>query len=277
MARIVGGIGTSHAPSIAFAHGEGKAATPEWRPLFDAYGRVKDWLDRARPDIAVVFYNDHLNSFFFDRYPTFALGVAEAFPTADEGFGKWPYPDFPGDPAFGWHLGNSLVAQDFDMTICQEMAFDHGIVSWAPLFWDRPWPVRIVPIAINVIQYPLPSARRCFQLGQAVRRAIDSYEPEARIVVIGTGGLSHQTSAEGFGFVNPDWDRNFMDLVETAPETLTHYSHRELVALGGAESVEVIMWLAMRGALQPNVRRVFSNYAAPMLTGYGLMVLEEAV
>ncbi len=276
MGQLVGGIGTSHAPSIAFAYQRSKSANPEWRPLFDAYGPVKKWLEDARPDIAVVFYNDHLTSLFFDRYPTFALGAAEAFPTADEGFGKWPFPDFPGHPEFAWHLAECLVNDEFDMTVCQELALDHGIVSFAPLLWDLPWPVPIVPIAVNVIRYPLPTARRCFALGQAVRRAVESYDAGVRVVVLGTGGLSHQTSAEGFGFVNPDWDENFMTLLEHEPHRLTEYTHRELVALGGSESVEVIMWLCMRGALNPRVRRIHRNYYAPMLTGYGLLALEDA-
>jgi Catalytic LigB subunit of aromatic ring-opening dioxygenase len=276
MARIIGGIGTSHAPSIAHAYDKRKQLDPLWAPLFDAYGPAKEWLARQKPDLMIVFYNDHMNRFFFDAYPTFALGVGDHHPLADEGWGRRDFPDLAGDSDFGWHLAQSLIEDEFDPTICQEIAIDHGILSVLPLLWDTPWPAPIVPLAVNVIQHPLPSARRLYKLGHAIRRAVEAYEPELKVVVVGTGGLSHQLHGSRFGFINPEWDNRFLDLIESEPEELTRYSHHQYMEWGGAESVEMIMWLGMRGALSERVRRVHRNYYAPLITGYGLVVFENA-
>jgi protocatechuate 4,5-dioxygenase beta chain len=224
----------------------------------------------------VIVYNDHMNRFFFDAYPTFALGVGAVHPQADEGWGKRPLPDVPGDPDFAWHLARSLVEDEFDPTICQEMAVDHGVLSFLPLLTDSQWTVPVVPIAVNVIQHPLPTARRLYRLGAAIRRAIASYPQDRRVVVMGTGGLSHQLHGERFGFVSQDWDNRFMDLLEAAPEELAGMPHREWMERGGTEGIEMILWLAMRGALGAQVTRLHRNYAAPMLTGYGLLALADA-
>ena len=274
MARIVGGIGSSHAPSIAAAWDKGQQADKLWAPLFDGYTPVKRWLQARQPDLMVVLYNDHMNRFFFDAYPTFALGVADSFPQADEGWGRRDLPDLPGNSAFGWHLARSLIQDEFDPTICQEMAIDHGIFSVLPLLTEARWPAPIVPIAVNVIQHPLPTAQRLFRLGQAIRRAVETYPVELRVVVIGTGGLSHQLHGERFGLVNPEWDNRFLDLLETDPEALAALPHTEYMEQGGAESVEMIIWLAMRAALGTAVKRVHRNYHAPLITGYGLLALE---
>lgn len=276
MARIVGGIGSSHAPSIAHAYDKGLQKEPLWAPLFDGYGPAKAWLAQVRPDAMIVFYNDHMNRFFFDAYPTFAIGIGDRHPLADEGWGKRDFPDLAGHSGLGWHIARSLIADEFDPTLCQEISIDHGILSILPLLWDAPWPAPIIPFAVNVIQHPLPSARRCWRLGQAMRRAVESYPEDLRIVVVGTGGLSHQLHGERFGFVNPEWDNRFLDMIESDPLALTGYSHHEYMELGGAESVEMIMWLAMRGALDSRVKRVHRNYYAPLITGYGLLVLENA-
>jgi hypothetical protein len=276
MARIVGGIGTSHAPSIAHAFDKGLQKEPLWAPLFDGYVPAKQWLAAQKPDLLVILYNDHMNRFFFDAYPTFALGVGDRHELADEGWGKRDFPVLSGDSDFGWHLAQSLVADEFDPTICQEIAIDHGILSILPLLCDTPWPTPVVPLAVNVIQHPLPTARRLWKLGHALRRAVASYQEDLRVVVIGTGGLSHQLHGERFGFVNPEWDNRFLDLLEREPETLTQYTHRQYMEWGGAESVEMIMWLGMRGALSPDVRCVHRNYYAPLITGYGLVVYEDA-
>jgi protocatechuate 4,5-dioxygenase beta chain len=276
MGRIVGGIGSSHAPSIAQAWDKGQQADALWAPLFDGYVPVKRWLADLRPDLMIVVYNDHMNRFFFDAYPTFALGVADAFPQADEGWGKRDLPDVPGDADFAWHLARSLVADEFDPTICQEMAVDHGILSVLPLLCDVPWRVPIVPIAVNVIQHPLPTARRLYRLGQALRRGIAAYPRDLRVAVFGTGGLSHQLHGTRFGLVNPEWDNQFLDLLERDPRPLTELSHADYIERGGAESVEMILWLGMRGALDDAVRVVHRGYHAPLITGYGLLVLENA-
>jgi hypothetical protein len=274
MARIVGGIGCSHAPSIAHAYDSGRQDDPLWRPLFESFAPAKAWLDAVRPDAMIVVYNDHMNRFFFDAYPTFALGVADRFPGADEGWGKRDLPDLHGDSKLAWHVARSLVEDEFDLTICQELSVDHGILSILPLLWGTPWPAPILPLAVNVIQHPLPTAKRCYRLGEALARAVASYPEDLRLVVLGTGGLSHQLHGERFGFLNPDWDNRFLDLVESDPMALAEYSHGQYMELGGAESVEMIMWLAMRAALGKNVRRVHRRYYAPVLTGYGVLVLE---
>ncbi len=274
MARIVGGIGSSHAPSIAQAWDKGQAREALWAPLFDGYLPVKKWLRAQHPELLIVIYNDHMNRFFFDAYPTFALGVADAFPQADEGWGKRDLPDLEGDSRFGWHLARSLVADEFDPTVCQEMAVDHGIMSVLPMLTDARWPAPVIPIAVNVIQHPLPTARRLWRLGEAIRRAVESFPDDRRVVVIGTGGLSHQLHGARFGMVSPEWDNRFLDDLESDPESLTRLSHHEYMERGGAESVEMILWLAMRAALGPRVRRVHRNYHAPLITGYGLLALE---
>lgn len=276
MPKIIGGIGTSHAPSLARAFDSGKRDDPEWADLFTQYDVAKQWLTEVRPDAIVAFYNDHMNQFFFDAYPTFAIGVGDPHPIADEGWGKRDFPDLRGDPALANHIARSLVADDFDMTICQETQIDHGILSPLPFLTDDRWAAPIIPIQINVIQHPLPSPLRCYRLGQAIRKAILSYaKDDMRVVVMGTGGLSHQVSGKRFGFINPEWDVEFMSRLATSPDELSRISHEELMLNGGVESVEVMMWMAMRGVLAPEVQVAHQYYAAPMLTGYGLLVLEE--
>ena len=278
MARIVAGIGTSHVPSIGVAYDQGRTREPAWKPLFDAYEPVKAWLrDDIRADVAIVVYNDHGSSFFFDKYPTFALGAAELYPVGDEGWGRRPLPDFPGDAAFSWHLAESLVYDEFDMTLCQELAVEHGFMVPMHLCFDHDpgWAVRTVPLAVNVIQHPLPTAARCFKLGRALRRAVESYPEELRVVVLGTGGMSHQLNGARFGHLNPDFDNDWLDRIEADPAALAALTHQDIMEGAGAEAVELIMWLAMRGALSDRVRRAHRNYYAPMTTGMGLIALED--
>lgn len=276
MAKLIGGIGSSHAPSIAHAYDAGHTERPDWKPFFDGYKPVKDWLEREQTDVIVVFYNDHLNRFQLDAYPTFALGICETMPMADEGRGPRSLPAVPGDTDFGWHLARSLVRDEFDITICQEMVLDHGVSSILPLVTELPWKVKVVPIAVNVIQDPLPTPARCYAIGQALGRAIATYDEKINVAVMATGGLSHQLHGSSFGFVNPDWDNRFMDLIETNPSPLAQASHEDYVQRGGAESVEMMVWLTMRGALAAQdspLQVVHRNYWAPMLTGYGLLAL----
>lgn len=279
MASIVAGIGTSHVPSIGVAYDQGRTGEPAWKPLFDAYEPVKAWLrDEVRPDIAIVVYNDHGSSFFFDKYPTFAMGAADLYPVGDEGWGRRPLPDFPGDSAFSWHLAESLVYDEFDMTVCQELAVEHGFMVPMHLCFDHDggWPVKTVPVAINVIQHPLPTARRCWKLGEAIRRAVESFPGDDRVVVLGTGGMSHQLNGARFGHINPDWDNRWLDRIEADPGALAALTHQDIMEEAGAEAVELIMWLTMRGALSPDVRRAHRNYYAPMTTGMGLIALEDS-
>jgi protocatechuate 4,5-dioxygenase beta chain len=262
MAKIIGGIGTSHVPTIGVAYDKGKQGEPAWAPLFDGYKPVAAWLAEQKPDAMVFFYNDHATSFFFDLYPTFALGIGERFEVADEGAGKRPLPPLKGHLDLQIHIAESLVNDEFDIATFQDKPIDHGCASPLPLLWphDPDWPGAIVPIAINVLQYPLPTARRCYRLGQAVKRAIESFPQDIKVVVVGTGGLSHQIHGERAGFNNTEWDLEFLDLFVRDPERLTKLTHADYVRLGGAESVEQIMWLAMRGAMDGPIHAIHQNY-----------------
>ena len=276
MARIVGGIACSHAPSIAHSFDRGLQKEPLWAPLYEGYEPAKQWLNALKPDLMVVVYNDHMNRFFFDAYPSFALGVSASHAQADEGWGKRKLPNLEGHAPFAQHLAQSLIEDEFDPTICHEMTVDHGILSILPLLTDARWPAPIVPIAANVIQHPIPTPRRFFRLGLAIRHAIDLYPDDLRVLVVATGGMSHQLHGPKFGFMNPDWDNEFMDRLEADPLSLTRITHHEYMERGGAESVEIVMWLAMRAAMGARVRRIHRHYYAPMLTGYGLVVFESA-
>ncbi|CAB3780059.1 gallate dioxygenase [Pararobbsia alpina] len=276
MATIIGGIGTSHVPSIGAAYDAKRQKDPAWSPLFDGYVAVADWLKAKAPDVLVMFYNDHANSFFFDCYPTFALGVSAQFEMADEGAGRRPLPDVSGHPGLAAHLADCLVNDEFDIATFQERALDHGCNSPLSLMWphEPSWPGAIVPIEVNVLQYPLPTPRRCFKLGQAVRRAVESYPEDLKVAIVGTGGLSHQIHGERTGFNNTEWDHEFLRLIVEAPEQLAEMRHADFIRLGGAESVEVIMWLAMRGALGERIQCIHQNYYLPTTTAMAVTVYE---
>lgn len=280
MGKIIAGIGTSHVPSIGGAYDRGRTQTPAWKPLFDAYVPVREWLNEIKPDVAIMVYNDHGADFFFDKYPTFAIGCADRYAIADEGFGTRPLPAIPGDLAFSQHLCRSLVYDEFDITVCQKMAVEHGFLVPMHLCFDHndTWPVASVPIAVNVLQHPLPTARRCYRLGQAIRRAVESYEErDLRVAIIGTGGMSHQLTGKHFGDMHRDNDLDFLDRIESDPESLTGLTHQTLMERFGVEGIELIMWLVMRGALSNDLTRMHRNYYAPMTTGMGLITLEETV
>ncbi|VVE74383.1 Protocatechuate 4,5-dioxygenase beta chain [Pandoraea sputorum] len=277
VAKIIGGIGTSHVPTIGVAYDKGKQQDPAWAPLFQGYEPVAKWLAQKQADVLVFFYNDHATTFFFDMYPTFALGVGESFPIADEGAGLRPLPPIRGDVALQAHIAESLVNDEFDITVFQDKPIDHGCASPLPLLWPHKpdWPGTVVPIAINVLQYPLPTGRRCYRLGQAVRRAIESYPEDLRVVVVGTGGLSHQIHGERAGYNDESWDREFLDLLEREPEKLTELRHVDYVERGGAESVEQIMWLSMRGAMGPRIKRLHLNYYLATTTAMTVALYEN--
>lgn len=274
MATVIAGIGGSHSPSVARAFDK-RHVGDEWTPYFDTYVQVKHWLADLKPDLAIVFYNDHLNALRFDQYPTFAVGAADFYPPADEGHAPRPFPGLPGDTDFSFHLAETLIGHAFDPTMCQSLPVDHGVMTVLPLLFDQPWPVPIVPIAINVIQHPLPTPARCYRLGQAVRDAIATDGTDRRVVVIGTGGLSHHLQGAEFGAINPAWDNEFMDQLETDPSALSRLGIVDYLERGGSEGVEVIIWLAMRGALGAAPRRMYRNYHAGLLTGCAVLALEE--
>ena len=276
--RIVAGIGLSHVPSVGPAVDRGKQDDPAWKPLFDAYLPVRAWLERLKPDVAIVVYNDHGADFTFDKYPTFAIGAADRYAIADEGFGTRALPEVPGDADLSIHLCESLIAEEFDLTVCQEMGVEHGfLVPMNLCFPHTPagWPVQSVPLQVNVIQHPLPTARRCYKLGQALRRAVCSYEKDLNVVVLGTGGMSHQLQGRRFGYMNEKFDQWFLDELERNPGSLADISHMKIMEEAGAEAVELIMWLTMRGAVSPNAKRVHRHYYAPMTTGMGLIAFED--
>ncbi len=278
MGKIIAGVGTSHVPSIGVAYDQGQQDAPEWKPLFDGYKPAKAWLKEAGVTHAIVLYNDHGTDFFYDKYPTFAMGAADEYPIGDEGWGVRDLPSVKGDADFSWHLAGSLVKEsEFDITVCQEMVMDHGLLVPHPLLFDcdPDWSVKTVPLAVNVLQHPLPMPRRLWKLGQALRVAVSSYPDDARVVIVGTGGLSHQLHGDRFGHMNEAWDTEFLDRIEDNPESLVDISHDELMEKGGAESVEMMMWLGMRGALTPTVDKVHRNYYLPMLTGMGLTLMAD--
>lgn len=277
MARIVGGIGSSHAPSIAFAWDAGHGNRPPWKPFFDAFVPVRRWLQAIQADTLVVIYNDHLNNFQFDNYPSFALGTGDLHPLANEGKEPRALTPVPGHGSLAWQLARGLVAEEFDLSLCQEMALDHGLMSVLPLVDTPPWRLRVVPLAVNVVLDPMPTPARCWKLGQALGRVVAALPGDERVVVMSTGGLSHQLTGPAFGFTNPGWDQRFMDLVEHQPAQLSSITHEQLIERGGTESVEMMVWLTMRGALGGGtVQRVQRYYDAPMLTGYGLLALQAA-
>jgi len=277
MARIIGGIGSSHVPTIGAAYDRGKQSDPAWAPLFEGYKPVAKWLARRKPDALVFFYNDHLTSFFFDLYPTFALGASPFFPIADEGAGVRKLPPIKGHPALAAHLADALVNDEFDIAVFQDRPLDHGVNSPLTLLWphEPDWPGALVPIQVNVLQYPLPTALRCYKLGLSIRRAIESFPGDLDVAVVGTGGLSHQIHGERAGFNNTEWDMRFLELIERDPMQLARMKHADFIRLGGAESVEVIMWLAMRGALSPAARITHSNYYLATSTAMTVALFEE--
>ena len=280
MGKIVAGVGTSHVPSIGVAFDHNKQESPEWKPLFDGYKPAKAWLKEIGVTHAIVIYNDHGTDFFYDKFPTFAMGAADEYPIGDEGFGIRDLPSVKGDTDFSWHLANSLIKEhEFDLTICQEMVMDHGLLSPHPLLFDYEpdWSVKTVPFNVNVLQHPLPTPRRLWKLGHAMRAAVESYPDDVRVAILGTGGLSHQLHGTRFGHMNEKWDNEFLDKIEDNPESLIDIPHDVWMERGGAEAVEMIMWLTMRGALTPKVRKIHRNYYLPMLTGMALTVLEDDV
>jgi protocatechuate 4,5-dioxygenase beta chain len=276
MAQIIGGITTSHVPAIGKAIAKGLQADPYWKPFFDGYAPVRHWLAESKPDVVVVVYNDHGLNFFLDTMPTFAVGAAAEYRNADEGWGIPTMPPFEGNPALSWHLIEQLVDEEFDITSCQAMKVDHAFTLPMALLWpDQRWPVKVVPVCINTVQAPLPSARRCWKLGAALGRAIASWPGDEKVLVLGTGGLSHQLDGERAGFINKDFDLAFMDSLVRDPTWACQFDTHQLVEKAGTQGIELLMWLATRGALGERVTELHRNYHIPISnTASGLMLLE---
>ena len=277
MARIIGAIATSHTPTIGFALDTGKHTDPVWQPIFEAYEPVRAWLAEKRPDALFITYNDHITSFFFDHYSAFCLGVDDSYTVADEGGGARSLPPINGHGPLARHIGRSLMADEFDMSFFQAKPLDHGCFSPLSMLksQDASWPAPIVPLQIGVLQFPIPSAMRCYKLGQSLRTAIESYPEDISVAIVATGGLSHQVHGERCGFNNPAWDEKFLDLIENDPATLARMTQAEYAELGGMEGAEVIMWLVMRGAMSARIKRLHRTYYLPSMTGIATAIYEN--
>ena len=279
MAQLIGGLATSHIPAIGKALAKGLQQEPYWKPFFDGFPPIQQWLGEVKPDVLVVFYNDHGLNFFLDKMPTFAVGAAAEYSNADEGWGIPTLPSTPGNLDLSWHIINTLVEKDFDIVTCQEMLVDHACTLPLKLFWpEGEAPVTIVPININTVQFPLPSAKRVYALGKAVGEAIAAWDSSKTVAVLASGGLSHQLDGERAGFINKEFDLQFMDSLVSNPEWATQFSSLDLVEKTGTQGVELLMWLAMRAALSaagPRVKEVHRNYHIPISnTATGLMAFE---
>ncbi len=280
MARIIGAVAASHTPTIGFAYDRQKQNDPVWKPIFEAFRPVQQWLADQKPDVLFVVYNDHVTSFFFDHYSAFALGIGESYAVADEGGGVRDLPPVKGHTGLAHHIGAALVADEFDMSFFQGRPLDHGCFSPLSMMWPHQpaWPGTIVPLQVGVLQFPVPSALRCYKLGQSLRKAIESYPEDLKVVLVATGGLSHQVHGERAGFNNTAWDERFLDLIEKDPVTLTRMTQADYARLGGMEGAEVIMWLVMRGALSANITCRHRTYYLPSMTGIATAIYEnEAV
>ena len=277
MARIVGGIGSSHTPTIGFALDAKKQDDPVWAPIFAGYEPVQKWLEQKRPDVLFFIYNDHVTSFFFDHYSHFALGVGAEYAVADEGGGPRNLPPVKGHPALARHIAMALSADEFDLSYFQAKPLDHGCFSPLSVMWPHEpgWPGAIVPLQVGVLEFPIPTARRCFRLGRSLRRAIESYPEDLKVAIVATGGLAHQVHGERAGFNNTPWDMEFLDLLERDPERLAELTIAQYAEHGGLEGAEVIMWLIMRGALSATVRKLHSTYYLPSMTPIVTVIYED--
>jgi protocatechuate 4,5-dioxygenase beta chain len=278
VATIVGAVATSHIPAIGKVLAKGLQSDSYWRPFFSGYDAVHAWLAEVDPDVAVVIYNDHGLNFFLDKMPTFAVGAAQEYCNADEGWGLSVCQPTPGYPELSWHVIESLISREFDITTCQELLVDHGFVVPLSLLWGeaRIRPIRTVPIVVNTVQYPYPTPSRCFKFGIALGEAIQSFGEDQRVVLIGSGGLSHQLEGERAGFINPEFDLEFMQNIVTQPEVLTRYSTAELIRLVGSQGIEILNWLVMRGALNGDVRARHSHYHVPISNTAGATLVLES-
>jgi protocatechuate 4,5-dioxygenase beta chain len=276
MAQIIGGLATSHVPIIGRTMAANKQSEVAFKPFFDAFAPVHAWIDAARPDAVILLYNDHGLNFFLDNMPTFAVGAANAYRNADEGWGEPASRSFAGDAALSWHLVNALIADEFDISTCQEMVLDHAGITALDLAWDRESDIPpIVPIVINAVRPPFPTPMRCWRFGQALGRAIKSFAPARKVLVIASGGLSHELGQ--FGKINESFDRLCMDKIVTDPEALAAYSNDRIVDLAGAQGLELVNWIVMRGALAGAVGTIASIYHAPIShTGGAMMLLAPA-
>ena len=244
MAKIIAGVGSSHVPAIGAALDNGKTEEPYWKRVFSGFEKSKEWMAKTKPDVAIVVYNDHASAFSVEMIPTFALGCAAEFPPADEGWGPRPVPVVKGHPALAAHIAQSVILDEFDLTIVNKMEVDHGLTVPMNLLFGQPkdaWPCPVIPLAVNVVMYPPPTGHRCYMLGKAIRRAVESYPEDLKVVIFGTGGLSHQISGPRAGLINSKWDKSFLDNLSKDPKKLTRIPHLEYMREAGAEGIEMVM------------------------------------
>jgi protocatechuate 4,5-dioxygenase beta chain len=279
MARITAGITTSHIPAVGAAIDLGKTGEDYWKPVFAGYEWVKAYEQEQKPDVVILIYNDHASAFDMRIIPTFAIGCAEEFAIADEGWGPRPVPVVKGHPDLAWHIAQSCILDEFDMTIINEMAVDHGLTVPLSLIFGQadPWPAKIIPLAVNVVTYPPPTGNRCWLLGEAIARAVASFPEDLNVQIWGTGGMSHQLQGPRAGLINREWDRRFLDELTSDPQALRRKPHIEYLREAGSEGIELVMWLIMRGALGDEVKELHRHYHVPASnTAVGHIVLEPA-
>lgn len=283
MARITASVYTSHVPAIGAAMDLGKTEEPYWQKVFAGYDFSRRWIQDNRPDVVLLVFNDHATAFSLDMIPTFAIGTAAHYKVADEGWGPRPVPDVEGAPELAAHIAQSVIQQDFDLTLVNKMDVDHGLTVPLSLLCGQPkqWPFKVIPFAVNVVQYPVPSGMRCFRLGQALRKAIESFDEDLNVQVWGTGGMSHQLQGPRAGLINREWDNRFLDRLIDDPEGLASVPHIEYVREAGSEGIELVMWLIARGAMadvaggpKPTVRHRFYHVPASN-TAVGHLILES--
>lgn len=278
MAKIVGIMTTSHVPALGKAIANKLQGEPYWKPFFDGFPPIHAWLDKVKPDVVISCYNDHGLNFFLDKLPTFSIGTAPEYISEDEGWGIPPQPSFPGAEDLSWHIRDSLVRDEFDMVSCQEMLVDHSFTLPMALLWpDQKWPVKSIPVAINTTLFPMPSPRRCFKLGEAIGRAVAAYPGDAKVLVIGSGGLSHQLEGERAGHINKPFDERFMDSMLSDPQWATQFSDVDLVEQVGNEGVELVNWLAARATVPGRVKLVHASYHIPISNTAAATMLMEPV
>ncbi|MBS0399757.1 MAG: protocatechuate 3,4-dioxygenase [Proteobacteria bacterium] len=277
MAELIGQVSTSHVPAIGGAIARRLQQDPYWKPFFDGFLPVREWLGRKRPEVVVVVYNDHGLNFFLDKMPTFAIGAADSYASADEGWGIPVIDPLRGDAGLSWAIIEGVMADEFDPTTCQEMKVDHGVTIPLQLLWpDGPAPVRIVPVSINTVQHPVPSPARCLKFGQSIGRAIAAWPGRERVLVLSTGGLSHQLDGERAGFINPEFDALCLDALINEPARLAAYTPRDIVALSGTQGLEILNWIVGRGILGGAAHEAFRNYHIPISnTASAVQVLER--
>jgi protocatechuate 4,5-dioxygenase beta chain len=278
MAKIVAGVLTSHVPAIGAALDLGKTGEPYWQRVFGGYEKSKEWIAKVKPDVCIVVFNDHATAFSVDVVPTFALGCASEFQPADEGWGPRPVPVVKGHPELAAHIAQSVIQDDFDLTVVNKMEVDHGLTVPLSLMFGQPkeWPCKIIPLAVNVVLFPPPSGKRCFNLGKAIRKAVESFPEDLRVVIFGTGGMSHQISGPRAGLINSEFDNAFLDSLTGDASKAVGIRHIEYMREAGAEGIEMVMWLVARGALDEEVKPVHRFYTVPASnTAVGHMILEN--